>query len=98
MAETAPTQRPGTEAHVHHSEDQQNTGNHKQPDAADAGGADRFGGTRAGAENVEPVPGARQEGEPPKVELEHNPVPLNAQLSVQGAAERTPERDEGGRA
>jgi hypothetical protein len=34
---------------------QQDTGNHKQPGAADAGGADRFGGTRAGAENVEPA-------------------------------------------
>ncbi|MDB5363307.1 MAG: hypothetical protein JWO51_4604 [Rhodospirillales bacterium] len=33
---------------------QQHTGNHPQPGAKDAGGADRFGGTRAGAENVEP--------------------------------------------
>ena len=32
----------------------QNTGNHKKPDAPDAKGADRFGGTRKGAENVEP--------------------------------------------
>ncbi len=35
-------------------QDQQHTGNHKQPGAADEGGADRFGGTRTGAENVEP--------------------------------------------
>ncbi len=33
---------------------QQHTGNHKAPGAKDAGGADRFGGTRAGAENAEP--------------------------------------------
>jgi hypothetical protein len=31
--------------------EQQHTGNHDQPEAA---GADRLGGTRAGAENVEP--------------------------------------------
>lgn len=32
---------------------QQHTGNHNKPDS-ERGGADRFGGTRAGAENVEP--------------------------------------------
>jgi len=36
-----------------HTETQQNTGNHKKPDAPDKHGADRFGGTRAGAENIE---------------------------------------------
>ena len=35
---------------------QPNTGNHKKPGAPDAHGADTFGGTRAGAENVEPRP------------------------------------------
>ncbi|WP_174247368.1 hypothetical protein [Acidisphaera sp. L21] len=43
-----------TEQTVNHTDDQQNTGNHKKPRAADAGGADKVGGTRAGAENVEP--------------------------------------------
>ncbi|HYE48341.1 MAG TPA: hypothetical protein VEB20_02040 [Azospirillaceae bacterium] len=33
--------------------DQQHTGNHQKP-GQEQGGADRFGGTRAGAENVEP--------------------------------------------
>ncbi|MBV9655726.1 MAG: hypothetical protein JOZ42_14320 [Acetobacteraceae bacterium] len=33
---------------------QQHTGNHPKPGEADKGGADRFGGTRTGAENVEP--------------------------------------------
>jgi hypothetical protein len=43
-----------TEQTVTHTDDQQNTGNHKKPGAVDAGGADKVGGTRAGAENVEP--------------------------------------------
>lgn len=42
-----------SEETIEHTDDQQNTGNHKKPGAADAGGADRVGGTRAGAENVE---------------------------------------------
>ncbi|HEY0837264.1 MAG TPA: hypothetical protein VGE72_25350 [Azospirillum sp.] len=47
--------QPHTEETVKHTDDQQNTGNHKKPDAPDAKGADRFGGTRAGAGNVEPA-------------------------------------------
>lgn len=43
-----------TEDNILHSDGQQNTGNHKKPDAVDANGADATGGTRAGAENVEP--------------------------------------------
>lgn len=46
--------QPHTEQSVEHTEDQQNTGNHKKPDALDKAGADRFGGTRTGQENVEP--------------------------------------------
>jgi hypothetical protein len=45
--------QPHTEETIEHTDDQQNTGNHKKPDAPDAGGADRFGGTRTGADNVE---------------------------------------------
>jgi hypothetical protein len=45
--------QPHTERSVEHTETQQNTGNHKKPGVADAGGADRFGGTRAGKENIE---------------------------------------------
>lgn len=45
--------QPHTEESIKHTDDEQNTGNHKKPDAPDAKGADRFGGTRAGAENVE---------------------------------------------
>lgn len=47
--------QPHTEQTIEHTGGQQNTGNHKVPDAPDAGGADRFGGTRAGAETVEPT-------------------------------------------
>ena len=42
--------QPHTEDAIEHTDDQQNTGNHKKPDAPD-----KVGGTRAGAENVEPV-------------------------------------------
>ena len=47
--------QPHTEQNVEHTEDQQNTGNHHKPGAKDGGGADKFGGTRKGAENVEPT-------------------------------------------
>jgi hypothetical protein len=49
--------QPHTETTVRHTDDQQNTGNHKKPGAPDAGGADKFGGTRAGAENIEKISG-----------------------------------------
>ena len=52
--------QPHTEGSIDHTGGEQNTGNHKKPDAKDQGGADRFGGTRAGAENVERSPGAAQ--------------------------------------
>ena len=57
--------QPHTEQTIEHTEDQQNTGNHKRPGAPDAGGSDAFGGTRAGAENVEP---ARRDGREESVE------------------------------
>jgi hypothetical protein len=54
--------QPHTEETVKHTDTQQNTGNHKKPGAQDERGADRFGGTRTGAENVE-----RKERPGPKV-------------------------------
>jgi hypothetical protein len=45
--------QPHTEQSIEHTENQQNTGNHKKPGTPDQGGADRFGGTRTGAENIE---------------------------------------------
>ena len=47
--------QPHTERDIKHSDDQQNTGNHTKPESPEQGGADKRGGTRAGAENVEPV-------------------------------------------
>jgi hypothetical protein len=47
--------QPHTEQNVEHTDDQQNTGNHHKPGAKDGGGPDKFGGTRKGAENVEPA-------------------------------------------
>ena len=44
-----------TEQSIDHNDGEQNTGNHKKPGAPDAGGADRFGGTRTEADNLEPV-------------------------------------------
>ena len=54
--------QPHTEETVRHSDDQQNTGTHKKPGAEDAKGADRFGGTRTGQENVEPAEKTRPQG------------------------------------
>lgn len=47
-------QQTHTEQTIQHTDDQQDTGTHKKPGAIDEKGADRFGGTRAGKENVEP--------------------------------------------
>jgi hypothetical protein len=52
--------QPHTEQSVNHTDDQQNTGNHKKshaprPSTPEKDGADRVGGTRAGAANVEPT-------------------------------------------
>jgi len=47
--------QPHTEETVRHTDDEQNTGTHKRPGAPDEKGADRFGGTRAGEQNVESV-------------------------------------------
>lgn len=58
--------QPHTEETIDHTDDDQNTGNHKAPGAPDAGGADKLGGTRAGAENIEgggkPSEGAKTSG------------------------------------
>lgn len=45
--------QPHTEQSVEHTEDQQNTGNHKKPRTPESAEADRLGGTRAGRENLE---------------------------------------------
>ena len=87
---------PNAESQIQEEMEQQDTGNHKQPGAIDDKGADKFGGTRAGAENVEP-------GKPTNIEkaTDVNRVAglddtLDESLSVNGPAERAPERDERG--
>lgn len=40
-------------------DNEQDTGNHKMGSASDANGADCLGDTRAGAENVEPLPSGK---------------------------------------
>jgi hypothetical protein len=47
--------QPHTETTTAHTDDQQNTGNHKKPNTQESGSVNRIGGTRAGAENLEPV-------------------------------------------
>jgi hypothetical protein len=60
LQEDRAMKQPHTEKTVAHTDDEQNTGNHKKPGAQDAGGADKRGGTRAGAENVEHEGGRNQ--------------------------------------
>jgi hypothetical protein len=92
--------QPHTESTVSHTDDEQNTGNHRNPDAPDAKGPDRFGGTRAGSENVERSGETESTQSGPDVErlrpLEDGPT--NDVTGSSGIhAERAPERDERGR-
>ena len=96
--------QPHTEQSIKHTGDQQNTGNHKEPGAKDAGGADQLGGTRAGAENVEHGAGAARDGgeQPVETGADIHDVPglegVDAENGRRGGlTERHPERDENGR-
>ena len=51
-----------TEQSIDHTNGEQNTGNHKVPGKPDAGGADKFGGTRTGADNIEKADGTNGDG------------------------------------
>ncbi len=88
---------PNAETAIQKDMEQQDTGNHKAPGAIDEKGADRFGGTRTGADNVEkdaPVTNIEKATDVNRVAgLEEN---LDESLSVNGPAERAPERDERG--
>ncbi len=93
--------QPHTEQSIDHTEDQQNTGNHKVPGAKDAGGADKFGGTRAGAENLEPVD-RDSHAESVETGTDVDKVSgldeVNTSTKTVGSSrERHPERDENGR-
>ncbi len=96
--------QPHTEQSIQHTDDEQNTGNHKEPDAKDAGGADRFGGTRAGAENVESPAATSRDSRDESVETGTDVDKVsgldetNASTKhVGNPHERHPERDENGR-
>ncbi len=98
--EETSVKQPNTEESIEHTDDQQNTGNHKVSGERDAGGADRFGGTRSGAENVEHVP------VPPKDGSTKPDVTGEGGAKLDGSAppkqpgelrETHPERDENGR-
>ena len=98
--------QPHTESGIKHTDDQQNTGNHKKPNSPGAGGADRVGGTRAGAENVESV-SRDSKAESVETGTDVSKVSgldeVNASSKQTGATaetgltERTAERDEHGR-
>ena len=93
--------QPHTEDTIEHTDGQQNTGNHKQPGAPDAKGADIAGGTRAGAQNVEKVDSDSH------AESVESGTDLDKVSSLDGSSpstkpvtntrERHPERDENGR-
>ena len=93
--------QPHTEPTIDHTGDQQNTGNHTKPGTAGEAGADKFGGTRAGAENVE------QSSRDDKAESVEEGPDLDrvsgldeagtSTKQVSGNHERHPERDEHGR-
>ena len=94
--------QPHTEQSIEHTEGQQNTGNHKKPGAPDAGGADRTGGTRAGAENVEGSPSrdTREESVETGTDVDRVSGLDEVNVSTKQVAdphERHPERDEHGR-
>ena len=54
--------QPHSEESIEHTDGQQDTGNHKKPGNPDTGGADKVGGTRAGAENLEPAKDRKPSG------------------------------------
>jgi hypothetical protein len=88
---------PNAESAIRKEMEQQDTGNHKAPGALDEKGADRFGGTRQGAGNVEDAPPTTSIEKATDVDrvagLDEN---LDESLSVNGPAEIAPERDERG--
>jgi len=88
-----------TEQSIRHTADQQNTGNHPRPGTPESEGADRLGGTRAGAENVEPTErktGGESGTEQPGSMGQGSHIPGRiVERHVEGELrEVTPERDE----
>ncbi len=92
--------QPHTEGELSHSSDQQNTGNHRS-DHALPGGADKLGGHRVGAENVEPASGDDHAGSIETGTDVDRVASLDGEIPstkpVETTKERHPERDEFGR-
>ena len=83
--------QPHTEGAVDHTDGEQDTGNHRAP----AANPPTPGGTRIGADNVEPVETASKGSTGgTSVELESE---LDDSVSVNGPTEREAARDERGR-
>ncbi len=94
--------QPHTEPDIKHTDGQQDTGNHKRPGTEGVGGADRFGGTRAGAENVERTSSDKAElvetgADVSKVSGLDQVNASEKDLGNAGGRERAAERDERGR-
>ncbi len=94
--------QPHTEESIEHTDDEQDTGNHKVPGQPDTGGADQFGGSRAGAENFES--GAEKDGSQESIEsgtdvdrVSGLDQPGTSTKAANPDHERKPERDENGR-
>ena len=96
--------QPHAEQSIDHTEGEQNTGNHKLPGQPDTGGADKFGGTRAGASNVEGGPADAGDSREDSIETGTDvdkvsglDEPHTSTKQVNNPKERHPERDEFGR-
>jgi hypothetical protein len=87
---------PNAETTIQHDMEQQDTGNHNAPGEQ---GADSFGGTRAGARNVEPeaAPVTNIEKATDVDRVVGLDETLDDAPSINGPAARAPERDEHGR-
>ena len=92
--------QPHTEGELSHSSGQQNTGNHRS-DQALPGGADKLGGHRDGADNVEPASSADHADSIESGTDVDRVSSLDGKLAstkpVDTTKERHPERDEFGR-
>ncbi len=80
--------QPHTETAVDHTDGEQDTGNHRAPNATPP----TPGGTRIGAENVEPIADGSTAADAAALDDD-----LDDSLSVNGPTEREAARDERGR-
>jgi hypothetical protein len=85
-----------TEQAISHTDDQQNTGNHRQPGST---GPDQLGGTRAGAENVEPSTSDKADSVETGTDVDRVPSLDGTDPGTKAVTsrERAPERVEHGR-